>query len=248
MSANNRVRRLLAAMRADMLVQGRNQLYAISVFVSILMAAALAMFASHENLARVVPMGILFIAGGSTLLYITGMLTLERDDGVLAAISVSPLRPWEYVLAKTVTLSLLTFLEGVVIVAGTWGWLWRADHALALPGWQVLPGILGLGVLHVLAGFVLVVRYRRFMDALIPMSLIAVLFQLPAFYFLGALESPLWLCMPTGAPAMWIKGGFVALETWESLYALVGTSLAAAILWIWALRAYDRYVVQGFAR
>lgn len=246
--SSNRIHRLIAAMRADMLVQGRNQLYTISVFVSVLMAAALAMFASQENLARVVPMGILFIAGGSTLLYITGMLSLERDDGVLAAISVSPLRPWEYILAKTLTLSLLTFIEGVVIVAGVWWWLWRSNGAIAVPGWQVLPGLIGLGVLHVLAGFVLVVRYRRFMDALIPMSLIAVVFQLPAFYFLGVLKSPLWLCVPTGAPAMWIKGGFVSLATWEWCYAVGGTLLALLILWIWALRAYDRYVVQGFAR
>lgn len=246
--SGNQTRRVLAAMRADMLVQGRNQLYAISVFVSVLMAAALILFASSENLARIVPMAILFIAGGSTLLYVTGMLTLERDDGVLAALSVSPLRPWEYILAKTVTLSLLTFIEGVIIVAGAWGWLWRSDHELAIPGWEVLPGIFGLGVLHVLAGFVLVVRYRRFMDALIPMSLIAVVFQLPAFYFLGALKSRLWLCMPTGAPAMLIRGGFASLQLWEWVYAVGGTALATAALWFWALRAYDRYVVQGFAR
>ena len=248
MKTSKRGARLLAAVRADMLIQGRNQLYAISVFVSVLMAAALAMFASEANLSRVVPMAILFIAGGSTLLYITGMLSLERDDGVLAALTVSPLRPWEYILSKTLTLSLLTCIEGAIIVAGAWGWLWRADASIAAPGWEILPGVLCLGAVHVLAGFVLVVRYRRFMDALIPMSLVAVAFQIPAFYFLGALKSPLWLCVPTGAPAMWIKAGFVNLTLWEWCYATGGTLLTMGIFWFWALRAYERHVVQGFAR
>lgn len=236
--------RLLVAMRTDAVLMARNQLYAISIGVSVLIAGVVAKLTTAQNIAGTFPMALLMVAGGSTLLYVTGMIILERTDGTLGAVSVSPLRPWEYIASKVATLTGIAVLEGVLIVACGWFWVNRTVP-LEVP--NVLLGLVAmaiLGAVHVLVGVVLVVRYRNFMDVLVPMSAIAVVMQMPAFYFIGAVDHRAMLLIPTGAPTMLLRGMFTPLHAWEWAYGVCGSVLLLTGLWWWALRAFDTHVTQ----
>lgn len=234
--------RLLASLRTDVVLQARNQLYGISVGVSLVCAVALAWLAAPEHLAAAVPMVVLMFVGGSTLLYVIAMIILERDDGTLSAICVSPLRPWEYLASKVLTLTFLCTLEGVLLVGGAVTYLGRGAE-VAWPNPLFLVGLLALGVMHVLIGVILVVRHTRIMEVLVPMSGLALVMQLPAFYFVGALPFPALLAVPTGGPTMFIRGAFTPLEAWEWTYAIGMTALSLVALGVWALRAFERHVV-----
>lgn len=235
--------RVWAAMRTDALLQARNQLYAISIGVSLLSAGALAWLSPHDQLAGTVPLTLLAFAGGSTLLYVVAMVLLERADGTLSAVVVSPLRSWEYLASKVATLTFLAFLEGALIAGGGILLLSRTG-AVPTPNLGLLAlGLVALGVMHVLVGIVLVVRFERLLDALLPMSLIATALQLPAAFFVGAVESPALLAIPSAMPTMLIRGAFVPLEPWEWAYAIGGTVVVCVLLGGWALRAFERHVV-----
>ncbi len=239
--------RVLAALRTDVALQARNGLYAISVLFASIMAGALIWLSSAESLHRTVPMGILFVVGGSTLMYVVAMVLLERDDGTLEAVSVSPLRPREYLAAKVASLSGLAVFEGIILAAVAMAWLDRSSLAgAAVP--LVVAGLLGLGVLHTLVGIIIVVRYSRIMEALMPMGLVALLFQIPALYFIGALPSRLALAIPSAAPAMLVRAAFVPLEPWEWAYALLGTALSIGIAAVWAHRAFVHHIIRKGVR
>ena len=81
------------------------------------------------------------------------------------------------------------------------------------------------------------------MEALIPMGAIAMVLQLPAFYFVGALDHPAWLLVPSAAPTMLIRGAFTPLTPWELTYAVGVTTLCCVGLAVWARRAFHRHVV-----
>ena len=238
--------RLLAALRTDALMQARNQLYSISIGVSVIVGGALAWLSPRDGVAGTFPMALLMFVGGSTLLYVVAMIILEKDDGTLHALSVSPLRPWEYLSAKVVTLTGIATLEGVLISGGALLWLSRSGPVV-WPSAVLLFGLVALSVMHVLVGVVLVVRYDRIMEALIPMSAIATAMQIPALYFVGALNSAAILAIPTAAPTMLIRGAFVALEPWEWAYAAIVTTVTLAALGFWALRAFHAHVIEGTA-
>lgn len=235
--------RVLSAMRLDMRVQARNQLYGISIGVGVLCAAALAWLSGPENLAGTVPMALLMFAGGSTLLYVVAMILLEKSDGTLAALSVSPLRPWEYLASKVVTLTGLAALEGVLIGGGAMVWLSRS-HEVAWPSAISLVGLIALGVMHVLVGIVLVVRYRQISEVLVPMSVVALLAQIPALGVVGALDQPWVLAIPSAAPTMLIRAGFEPLQAWEWVYSVGLTVATVAGLGWWSLRAFDSHVTR----
>lgn len=239
--------RLIAATRTDVALQARDQLYGISILFAVVMIAALVWLSSPESFHRTIPMAILFVVGGSTLLYVVAMILLEREDGTLEAVSVSPLRPWEYLAAKVTSLTTLAVFEGVVLVGGTVAWLDRGALAGATVP-LVLLGLVALGAMHALVGVVVVVRYNRIMEALMPMGLIALVFQVPALYFVGALPSRVALVIPSAPPAM-----FYGQRSPRSARGS-GPTRSSAPCWrwgvsaVWAHRAFVLHVLHAGVR
>ncbi len=237
------MRRLIAALRTDVTLQARNRLYGISVAVAVITAAALAWLSSPAAVARTVPLVLLCFVGGSTLLYVVAMIILEKADGTLAAVAVSPLRAREYLAAKVISLTALATLEALIITYGGLALIARAGP-VPWPGPLALLGVLALGAMHVLVGVIIVVRYDRLMEALIPMGAIATALQAPALWYIGALDHPALLAVPSGAPTMLIRGALTPLTAWQWTYALGATALTLAALAYWAGRAYDTHIVR----
>ncbi len=236
--------RLRAAMRLDVTVQVRNSLYTIGIGAGLLIAIAISQLASPSQMWAIVPTLMLLVVGSSTLLYVAGMIIFERDEGTLSANIVSPLRTTEYLGSKLITLTALATLESFVMIGGAL-LIMRFSSAITLPNIPILlVGILAIGVIYTLIGIILIVRYEKFTDFLMPLAMVAVMLQLPFLHFLGWIEHPAFLLIPTSAPTMIMRGAYVALTGWEWLYALGYTMLSIVGLSRWAYRAFQRHVIM----
>ena len=237
--------RLGATIKTDMVVQVRNKLYAIGIGVGALLAVLLAWLAGADHLPSVVPATLLLFVGGTTLLYVAGMIIFERDEGTLHAVIVSPLRTSEYLWSKIITLSLLATLESVTMVGGAMLILSRFGAVL----WPNVPllliGILTIGVIYTLMGIVLIVRYQKITDFLIPMAAIVSVLQLPFLHFLGLVEHPVFLIIPTSAPTMLMQGAFMPLAPWEWVYGVVYTVAMIGGFAVWACRAFNKHIIMN---
>lgn len=236
--------RLLSAMKLDLTVQLRNNLYTIGIAAGLITALALAWLVEPDQLFSYVPALLMIVVGGSTLLYVAAMILFEKDEGTLQAVRISPLRPAEYLWSKIITLSGLALLEAVVMVGGAMAIMAFTD-TLTLPHIPLLvAGILAISVLYTLVGIIMVVRYEKITDYLMPMAGLAVIFQLPFLYFLGWVTSPLLLAIPTSAPTMLMVGAYRPLTAGEWLYGVGYTVALLAGLTIWAHRAFDRHIIR----
>jgi len=236
--------RLLSAMKIDVIVQVHNNLYAIGIGVAVLVAVMVSQLARPNQLPSLVPALMLLVIGGTTLLYVAGLILFERDEGTLDAVMVSPLRTSEYLWSKIITLTALATLESVTMIGGAMLLMSRSDEVT----WPVVPvlllGIIAIGVMYTLMGIVLIVRYDKITDFLIPMAALFSVLQLPFLHFWGVIEHPAFLIIPTSAPTMLMQGAYIPLAAWEWLYAMGYTAAMIMGLTIWAYRAFNTHIIM----
>lgn len=111
--------RLLSALNADLRFQFRHGFYGVYIIVVVL----------YILILRGVPdelvswVSVFLILSDTSVLgffFIGGILILERGQGILNALFITPLRSFEYLISKVVSLSFLALAASLlIIVAGT---------------------------------------------------------------------------------------------------------------------------------
>lgn len=172
--------------------------------------------------------------------FMAAILYLEKGDGVLEALVVTPLRRGEYLAAKLVSLTLLAVVATVVVVGlsyrGPVNWL------------MLLMGVVMNSWVMVLTGFVVAARYNGISEFLIPSMIWMVPTQLPLLDFFGIWQSPLIYVIPTQPTMLLIAGAFAPIAPWQLVYAVAYLVVAALVVTWLALRTFDRFVVQAQRR
>jgi len=236
--------RLISAMQLDVKVQVRNNLYTVGIGVGVLTAFLLSQLVTADQLGGVIPTLMLLVIGGSTLLYVAGMILFEKDEGTINAAFISPLRPSEYLTSKIITLTLLATIESIVMVGGSMLFL-SIGQEVTVPNIPfLLVGIVTIGVMYTLIGIIMIVRYDSITDFLIPLTLVAIVMQLAFLYFLGLIETPLLLVIPVSGPTMIMTAAYRDLSAVEWIYAIGYTSVLLIGLSVWAYRAFETHIIK----
>ncbi len=212
-----------------------NRLYAVGIALSLLMGGGLALALNTESLKTALPMLFLFTLGGTSLLYVLGLVVFEKDEGTLFALLVSPLTTHEYFMSKLISLTGLALLESLIIVGIT------GAFTTFSPVFFV-GGVLLMGVMLTLMGFILIVRYNTLTDAFLPLLVVGLGLNLPALYFLDIVPNALILLVPSSAPTMLSWGAWHPLEAWEVAYGVGYSLLLIAGLYRWAMSAFYRHI------
>lgn len=237
--------RFIAALKTDVRIQYRNKLYALSVVASVFIAVATGLLAGAQHLALAIAPVLLLFAGGSTLMYVAALIIFEKEEGTLQALTVTPLRPWQYLWSKIVSLTALVTFETGLVVVGAMMVVSRSGTPAKPHIPTLLLGTLSLGVLFTLIGIIIVVRYEKITDFLLPMAALAGALQIPFLYFLEVVQHPILLIVPTTAPAMIVKGAYFPLAPWEWVYGVGYTSALLVGLTAWAFAAFNKHILRG---
>lgn len=233
--------RLTATTRLDMGVQLRAKLYHVSIGLAVLVGLGLRFFVREDLLPGLMPIFYLATAGGTTYMFVAGMLMFEKSERTLAAQIVSPLTIDEYLLAKVGSLLVVALLESTIVLL----------LAMGFTGYNPLllyAGIILLAVGNTLGGFIQASRHNSVTDFLVPATAVLIVTQLPMFFLSGISDSPLWYILPTTAPALLIQAAFVpeAVTTGEIVYGFVYSLIWIVGLFLWARRAfYTNIILKG---
>lgn len=213
--------RLTATFRLDVTNQYRQGFYLATAIVLLFLACFVSMLPAEAG--ALLPAVLLTNMTIATFAFMGGLVLLEKGEGTLEGIIVTPLRPAEYLASKVITLTGLAVLENVAIVliaiaAGlaenvNWGW--------------ILLGSAMTGALYVLLGFLVVIRYDSINEFLIPMMMVTLLLELPAGVCFGMPEFRALIVFPTYA-LLWI---FRAASDPVPLLTLV-YAIGYPMLWI----------------
>ena len=227
--------RLLSAMRWEVLIQFRQNIFYAAIFVAVLWSAVLFQIPD----AGIVPVlvSVLFLdLSIFGFFFMAALYYLEQGDRVLEGLVVTPLRVVEYLTAKIATLTALSVVVGAVVTLAVYGvsinW-----------GWYVLA-VVGMSVPISLLGFVLAARYNGINEFLVPGVFFLVVMQLPLLGYLGIWDNPLLYLIPSQPGMILLKAAFTGAALWEIGYALLYLVALVLVGWRWAEQTFVRVIAR----
>ena len=229
--------RLASTLRLDSTLQARYQVYWIVVGAAAALGAALRAVVTADQLHFFMPVAILYGVSLTTVFLVGVLILLERADGTLDVLMVSPLRPHEYLSSKLITLAALALVESVVMASFAYGLGFSF-------GWLIVA-VTMRATMGVAVGVAIGVRYRSITHFLLPGIGASLAFDLPNIWYFELWPSSLFYLWPSMPPLLLAKNAFLPVETFQTVYAFVyGALVVAGTLW-WAKRSIDRFVVRG---
>jgi fluoroquinolone transport system permease protein len=226
--------RLQTAVRWDMSLQFRNGFYYAAVFIAVIMTIVLWQFPKAE-LPNVLPVFVLGNMTIGTFYFMAGLVLLEKGDGVLEGLVVTPLRQWEYLAAKLASLTLLTIGENMLIVTAVFGF-----------SYNLLMLVMGIGLtacFNILLGFIAVARYDSINRFIMPSILVTTLLALPLVDYVGLWQSPLMYLHPVQAMLLLLKGAFQPIAVWQGVYAVLYAALWIGLLFKVSQHIFYRFII-----
>ena len=187
-------KRLVAAVRLDVQLQARSQLYGIGVAVAVMMGLFGRFLVGTEHAGLALPIFYLLGVGGTTFMFGASMLLLEKSQGTLQALRVSPMSAREYLASKALTLTSFAVVESAIAFALIYG-------GQAIAPLKLLLGLLCLGFGYTCIGLGLACKHESVTSFLFPSAvLVSMVLQLPFLGPLGVGSPALWWPIPSAGP------------------------------------------------
>ncbi len=232
------MKRLLATMWWDIRLQFRNGFYYATAFIVVAWVVIRNQLPALDPASQLGWLMPALVSGNliiTTFYFVGALLLLEKGEGTLEALVVTPLRIGEYLASKVLTLTLLTLVENVVLV----GLLYGLEF-------DILPLIAGLALasaLYVLAGFLVVARYDSLNEYLLPSLLYTSALSVPLLVYLGTWTTWVIYLHPLHAPLLVLAAAFGPMDTARLLYGVLYSTLWIVLVAVWSQRAFRRFIV-----
>ncbi len=229
--------RLTSTLRLDSQLQARNQVYLIIGVAAFAVAFAFDALLTPDQLRFFMPVLIMYGVSMTTVFLVGVLLLIERNQGTLSVVMVSPLRPSEYLASKLITLTVLALVESAIMAFVAYGLGFSF-------GWFVLAVVMRASM-GVAVGVAVGVRFRSITRFLVPAIGLSLAFDLPNIWYFELWPSPLFYLWPSMPPLLLAKAAFLEVEAMQLVYAFVYGALVVGAALIWASRSIDRFVVRG---
>ena len=226
--------RLLHAVWADMRFQMKQGIYFVYVIITIMYLIILS-FLPADILKIALPLVVFSDPSVLGLFFIGGIILLEKIQGVLMVVVVSPLKTIEYIFSKIISLAVVSVFAAFVITAFSHyesiNWLILLLSTLLTSGIFTLLGIM------INAGCESVNQYIL---KTIPYML---LFVLPCFSLIEFPYSYLFTVVPSVAALRLMIGAYMGIPWYEALGLIVYLCGVSYFLLRWTVRVFENKIV-----
>ncbi len=230
---NREVRKLLVCIKWDLLFAVRYQIVTVALVVTLLYTLILKLVPG----AGITEVLVTLLFTDPTMLgfiFIGAMVLFEKDANTLQAITVTPIKPWQYLWSKAVSLSLISLFCGTVMAIVGHGW--DIDYV------YLVFALLLSSLLFIFIGFIGVARVRTFNQymVIIPLFMFPAVFPLADFY--GIFHSLLVYLIPTRGSLILFEAAFEKGSMGNIIYGFGILLLSVAISYMYARKHFIRYV------
>lgn len=235
-TAANFWQRFFACLKLDIRLQWRSQLYSIGIVVAILLGLALRFLFPAKLLASALPCFYIVGIGGTTLMFVAGMVLLEKSQRTFDAIRTSPVRSHDYILSKALSLSTFSLIESLIIFTIATP---ETINSLA----ALIFALAAFSLANTFLGLALVASHDAVTSFLFPSALITIgILQLNIGSVIEIGPPLLYYFIPTQGPLLLMLGAFGDLANWQWIYALLTSVAFVGATYFWARLRFRKFI------
>jgi len=228
--------RLLNALRADIRFQFKQGFYLVYLLLTLVYMIILSRFpAELKNIA--VPLTVFSDPSMVGFFFIGAIVMLEKVQGVLQYVSVTPLRSIEYLLAKAISLTLVALSAGIMITL--------VSYSEPLNWLLLITGITLTSTFFVLYGFIAAANCTTMNQYFIKMIPYMLLIVLPCFSLIEFPYSRFFIVFPSVAGLHLVYGAFNGIGNIKALWLTAYMAGANLLLLLYVEKVFDRMVTKG---
>lgn len=227
--------RLLRMVIHNVVFQFKHGFYLVYLIISLSYVALLRMLPysfAQKVFSLIIFSDISFLG----LFFIGAIIFLERDQGIMQALFVTPLRITEYILSEVFSLAFLSLIMGMLI-----GFLRFGLSFSALP--IVLATFLA-STLFTLFGIAIAVKQRRITSYFVICFFLIAPFFLPLLSYFDIYNSRVLQIFPTAVFLNLLDGSFKPVCFSYYMYALANCAVWIAVAWYFTTRRFTEYVIN----
>lgn len=233
------MRRTVALLRWEARLQQRYMFYAITAIVSLIWVVLLRLLppAARADPAALLPLFVLTNLQITAFYFAAALVLLERTQGVLAALLVSPLTAEEYLWAKVVSLTALGLVENLVIIRCVFG---PGIHW----GWFAL-GTATLSAIYILAAVSAVAPHVGISTFLIPSVGWVSIFTVPLLGYYDIVPWWVFAWHPVMPPLRLLEAASREVPAALLIYPVLGSLAWCGAAHVWARRRFARVIAPA---
>ena len=227
------MRRLWSFIRLDLRRQRRYGFFYAAGFMTLVWIAVL-----RSLYPGVLPVAVPFLVFVDLAVvgfyFMAGSLLLEKSEGTLSALQITPLRFGEFLTARLTTMTLLAVLISFAVALASIG-----------PGFRMAlfaGGVVGSAMINLLVGIFAVAPYDSISRFMIPSQVYVVGLYLPLVPFFGWWQSTVFYLIPTHGSLLLLRGAFSGISSWQIIYAAAYQLLWIFLLTVLVRRRFDRHL------
>ncbi|WP_338749252.1 ABC transporter permease [Bacillus sp. FJAT-52991] len=226
--------RLASAVFYDMKLQFRHGLYVVYFLIShVYLLLLFQLPTSYRETANV----LLTFSDPSMLgfFFIGGLVLLEKGQHIHDPLFVTPYKPEEYILSKTMSLMLLSVASSLYIHVMTFGF----TSSLFL----FTLGVMLTSIIFTLLGLAVAVRCETVNQFFLQSVVYTAVFCLPLLSYVGILDSSWMVWLPTHASLLLLQSAFDPISHQEILYCVSLLSIWVAFSFWFARRSFYQSII-----
>lgn len=200
--------RLKEALKADILFQCKQGFYLVYIIITIVYMVIISQF-SFEIRRFLVPLIVFSDPSLIGFFFIGALVMLEKGQGVIQLIMVTPLRSIEYLLSKAISLTILAILVGIIITLLTYGG--------EVDWFFFITGIILTSFFFTLYGFLAAINCTSINQYFIKMIPYMLFLILPCFSLIGFPFSWIFTLFPSVSGLRLMLGSFFHIKTGEAI-------------------------------
>lgn len=224
--------RLMGALRSDIRFQYKHGFYTVYTFITVL----------YIIIMQKIPSGLLKDYASALIVFsdpamlgfffIGGIIMLEKQQGIIDYLAVTPLSPQEFIMSKVATLGLLSIGASVLITLTT--------HNNGV-NWLILVAATAVvSIFFTLYGFLVAAGCRTINQYFLRMIPILLLTIVPCFAVIGFPYSWVFNVLPNVAGLKLTIGAFLGISWQETLFYLT-----VICVWDWVIYTVTVKVHEG---